>query len=437
MGLVWQALARVKSAALQVVRHLDCRQGLPVDSLEPPSSYARVSGTGVDAAADVHVAVHAMADGVADVVIEPVADAGADPVTPPASSERAAEELPHDAPPSPPATSPLKSVLRRPEGMVRKEGATLSFDTSLNERKITTKRSNPKKGVQPSLSMVESWRKRPLPSLFPDRRLLNFKMATQSSGRASVDAFEADVQPHVFMLNTTVDYWMDDTLTTTRRLTVLNEARSELQGLTSLTQNFSESVRSGQASEIDGSDARCLLETLEDKLLDLGFAQARLQGLIEEQESLQRAEAENARLASLGPSSDEESTEESSDDNNAYQGLDFSGIDDFKQGSAAFAVKGMRGAISRLLDEISDLKDEAGERGQTLAGQILAVEGIVEKLAQLHRVLAVNVNEYIGRNNEFQEWMSEKMDSVQLEFQEWERALNRLSAQQAAGPQPG
>lgn len=428
MDLVWQALARAKSAALQVARHLDCRQGLPADALEPPSSYAPVSGSGVDAATDVHEVVHAMAERVyppvVDVVIESVAVTGAGTVTPPASSERAAEGLPHDASHTPKVPSPLKSVLRPPEGVKREESVTFSPGTAFYQR---TRTNHMKPGIQPSISMVERWRRQPL--IDDANELLDFTMGQLPCRSASVEAFTTRVDPDVFMLRTSVDYWRDDSLSSERRLTVLKQARSNLQDLTLLTQDFRESVRSGQAVDITGLYADRLLETLEDKLIDLGFAQARLQAHIEEQESLQRAEIENARIAHMGLSRSEETAVEIDEDSDAAVGLDFEELDTFAYGDTAGVVRRLRDPMCARLGRIFDLERQIGEPGQTRVEQLRSVEGLVEDLGQLDKLLSRHLAQYTGKNHDFKVWMDQKITEVRLTFQDWDRALSRIRAQ--------
>lgn len=438
MGLVWQALARVKSVTLQVVRHLDCRQGLPAESLQPPSSYEPVSSTPVDADAPVQaavqVAVHA--------VVEMAADAGAAPVKPAESSEPAAEERPHDAPPSPApspeAPSPLKSIALPVLHAKRTRSVTV---TDQKEIRLIPGRSWSTPRLQPSLSSapVETATDESSHSnrFFVDPSSLDYELPALSSSPASVQTFKGVVQTHLFWLSSYADDWSDPEKdhSLDMRLSILDNTLEDLEQLAQAVERLKTDLESGQAGDMDAGDSQRLLEFLDDKQLDLRANEARMNGLKAGFEFLLRAKMASGSDQPLVPCISETSTDDDSD--SGYQGLDFSRINDFSQGGAGIIVKGMRGAIVRLLDEISDLKEEAGERGQTLDGQILAVEGIVEKLGELHRVLSDNLNAYIGRNYDFEEWMYEKMDDIHVELQEWERALDRLRAQPGAGPQPG
>jgi len=434
MGLVWQALARVKSATLQVVRHLDCRQGLPADSLEPPSSYAPVSSTPVDADTPVPVAVQVAVHE----VVEMVADAGAAPDQPAESSEPAAEELPHDAPPSPApsseAPSPLKSIALPQQRAKRTRSVTV---TDREQVFPIPARPRSKQGSAPAPVAEAPDEDSPSDGFFVDTTSLDYRLPALSSSHASVEAFKEAVQTHVFWLSSHADNWSDPEQehSPESRQTILDNTLQELKELAQAVERLKTDLESGQAGDMDAGDAQRLLEFLDDKKLDLRTNEARVNGLKLELEFLQKKPVASATTQPSGPSSSETST----DDDSAcgYQGLDFSGLDAFSRGGAGFIVKSMRGDIANLLDDISVLKDEAGERGQTLVGQALAVEGIVEKLGALHDVLTVNLDRYIGRDNEFQEWMYGKMDDVAIELEEWARALDRLKAQQGAGPQPG
>lgn len=426
MGLVWQALSRVKSVALQVVRHLDCRQGLPVDSLEPPSSYAPVSKTPVDA--DAHVQV-------AELLAEPVADAGAAPVKPADSSEPATEELPHDVPTS--ATGRPKSVLRSPGGGLRQRGVTFSDGMRpIKDSEVAIESST---SVVYTPKVVSLFQDLDLPPGSSD--LLDFTLPPLLCGDGPVKAFQQAVSGHVFRLCGHVENWKQTSYQISARLDMLGEVGQELQGLITLTKDFMESLKSQRPTGVTAREVQKLLDVLEDKLIDLQANVARTNAHMEGQRSLLRAGIESVEPAPIkpetpnAPSYDDcaDFSEASSDDDNAYRGLDFSALEYFVQNSSTeYAAKAMYIPITRLVDEISDLKNEAGEQGQTIDGQVLAVEGIVDRLEDLQAVLRSN----LCNDEDLGNWMLEKMDEVQLELQEWERALDSLRTKQATGPRP-
>ena len=401
MGLVWQALAQVKSAALQVVRHLDCRQGLPVDSLEPPSSYAPVSSTGVDAASDAHVAVHVLADVVA-------------------------EELPHEAPPSPQEPSPLKSVLRSPGG--RRNGPEF-----VDRSPIPAIRTFGIRSLFTGPTWPGSW------------GLLDFSLLTPAIDDPSVHAFSSAVASPAAQLKTQAQEWKKPTLTVRERRAMLEGIRHELRSLMAHTQAFMKTVASGQIEEIGGNDAEWQLEKLENKLINLRVSEARINAHIEEQEAMLRAGIEVIPVDLPAPlpriprfgTEESSSSDPSADDSSSYTGLDFEGIDTFERGDTAAVVNQMRDPLCELLEAITELEDQAEQKGQTLRGKVLAGKGLIECLSDLQTLLSSHLAQYGGSNSRFKEWMNERLREVQLELDGMEAVLARLNARPAAGPQPG
>lgn len=401
MDLVWQALARAKGVARQVIHHLDYRQHVPEDSLDAPSGHGPASSSDVDAQADV----------------QPVADTGAEPVIPPASSERAAEERPYDAPPLPRAPGPLKSVLRAPGDAKRRSHVMfhdgqgpLKHTIATADEGHTASHVVPLSGLFTELDLPES------------PALLDFRMSGLSTGRVAVNRFTAQVKPHARSLAGSAQAWLNTSLSVIERLAILRDARRELKALTELTEAFMNDLSSGQAGRISRGDAHRLLDRLEDKLLDLRANQARVNGQIEGQEALQRAKVEN-----LGYVSDEASgTEESDDDSNSCSGLDFDGLEGFDQGDTAAIVAKIRGPVFDLLAQISELEDQFVRAGQVPADQQRAAQGIVARLGQLDRLLSIHVSTWDGTDSSFKDWIQGKREAVQLELREWQGVLDHI-----------
>lgn len=98
-------------------------------------------------------------------------------------------------------------------------------------------------------------------------------------------------------------------------------------------------------------------------------------------------------------------------------------------GDTEGVVRRLRDPMCARLGRIFDLERQIGEPGQTRVEQLRSVEGLVEDLGQLDKLLSRHLAQYTGKNHDFKVWMDQKITEVRLTFQDWDRALSRIRAQ--------
>lgn len=228
MDLVWQALHGAQGMARQVLRYLDCRPGLPSDTLEAPA------------------AAHQPA-----------------PMMSLASAERAAEEPPQSAPALPVGPAPLKSVLLPPDHARRTRPVRFAENLPTYKTPARATTESTSESDSDDEDSVHS-----MPMLLRDAACLDFSLLKAPTHDTATAGFQQAVRKPVLNLQSSVELWSNPRLKLDQRLDLLQGSRVQLQELSTLVSDFKSSLNNDPKAKAHSTE---IIQALFNKLIVLGW----------------------------------------------------------------------------------------------------------------------------------------------------------------------